>query len=316
MLPTFFQTQKKYLDFFFEQLDMEMAEKFLALLQNCSGTLIFSGVGKSGIIGKKLATTFLSTGTKALFLSPLDALHGDLGMVRKEDLFIFLSKSGKTSELLALVPYLRKKGAILTSWICEKNTKLEELSDMTVVFPFMQELCPHGLVPTTSPALQLIFGDILAVALMQKKNFGIQEYALNHPGGMIGKRSNKFVKDLMLEPPLAFKEETLESKLALFSDKKCGCLIIVDKQKTLCGIFTDGDLRRALQKEGSQILKKTFQELMSPSPEYVEKEHLAFFALNKMENPLKPITVLPVVENSKVIGILRMHDILQESLRG
>lgn len=318
MLKDFFQKQKQYLSHFFDTFDLSVAERILQVLVSCKGSFIFCGVGKSGIIAKKLATTFLSTGTKAFYLSPLDALHGDLGMVDKEDLFFFLSKSGKTQELLHLIPYIRKKKAKIISFICEKDSPLEKQSDISAILPLAQEACPYGMVPTTSSLLQLILGDSLAVALMEKKQFSLKDYALNHPGGTIGKRVIKKVKDLMLPfsaTPIVKEEDTLQQCLAEFSEKRCGCLIVVDDKFSLRGIFTDGDLRRALQKQGTNLLFSKIKDLMTPSPRYAQPEHLAFFALQQMENSSHPITVLPVVRESKVIGILRMHDVLQEGLR-
>ncbi len=309
-----FQKQKELLLHFFAHLDAAQAEKVLSLFFSCKGKFIFSGVGKSGFIAKKIAATFLSTGSKAFFLSPLDAFHGDLGMIEEGDLFIFLSKSGKTKELLDLIPHIRFKKALVVSWVCEEGSELEKNSDCSVLLPCFSELCSYDLVPTTSASLQLIFGDVLAIALMQKKRFQLKHYSLNHPGGTIGKRVSKKVKDLMVEAPLAFLEDSLQDSLSEFSEKKCGCLLIIDKKKSLQGIFTDGDLRRALQKEGPSLVYKKCKELMNPSPISVDPEELAFFALKKMENPKKPIMVLPVVKEKEVMGILRMHDILQEDL--
>ncbi len=309
-----FERQKAHLQYFFEKLDCIQAEKMLSLLFSCKGKIVFSGVGKSGLIAKKIAATFLSTGVKAFFLSPLDALHGDLGLVEKGDMVVFLSKSGKTEELLELSYHIRSKRALLASWVCEKDTELEKRSDHTVLLPCSGELCFYNMVPTTSTSLQLIFGDVMAISLMEKRQFQLDHYSWNHPGGILGKRVSKKVKDLMIEPPLAFMEDRLEDCLREFSEKKCGCLVIVDKKKSLQGIFTDGDLRRALQKDGPSFFYKTCKELMNPVPLSTDPEELAFFALKKMENPIKPIMVLPVIKDSQVVGILRMHDVLQEGL--
>ncbi|HXF28831.1 MAG TPA: CBS domain-containing protein, partial [Chlamydiales bacterium] len=181
-----------------------------------------------------------------------------------------------------------------------------------------RELCPFDMVPTTSTIVQLIFGDLLAIALMRLKGFTLEDFRHNHPAGRLGKRLLLTVKDVMISgagAPLISPAEVLINALPEFSGKKCGCLIVVDEEVKLLGIFTDGDLRRALQKHGAMVLHKTMKELMTPSARFIDPKMLAFDAMKQMEADQKrPITVLPVVDGGKVVGILRMHDIVQSGI--
>lgn len=315
-----FQTQKEYISHFFDNVDLEVTESIIQRILKCSGNIILTGVGKSGIIANKLAMTMLSTGTKAIFLSAIDALHGDLGIVSKEDLFMALSKSGETKEIIDLIPFVRKKGASIISIVSKKNSTLEKISDLSIYLPVKKEICPFNLVPTTSTAIQLIFGDVLAIELMRRKQFSLDQFAINHPSGNIGKRITLRVKDLMFtkdQIPLCFAKDRLIDVISILSEKRCGALIIVNEEKDLLGIFTDGDLRRAIQSEKEGFLYKKMQDLMTRSPKWVNEDLLAYDAMQEMEKDKnKLITVLPVLDSFlKVVGVLRMHDILQQGLR-
>ncbi|MFA5250887.1 MAG: KpsF/GutQ family sugar-phosphate isomerase [Parachlamydiales bacterium] len=314
-----FQKQRGLLDYFFKHLDLKKAELVFEHFFKCRGSLIFTGVGKSGIIANKLAMTMLSTGTKALYLSSADALHGDLGLVGREDIFICLSKSGETKELLDLVPSVRQKGAFLLSIVSNPLSSLAKVSDLFIDLPLQRELCPFNLAPTTSTALQLIFGDVLAVALMQKKAFSLDEYALNHPSGSIGKKLTLKVSDLMLKEndlPLVSLDLSVADALPILSAKRCGALLVVDEKRRLKGIFTDGDLRRALEQGRQGFLEKRLSDLMTRNFKSILADVLAVKALEKMEeDPQKPISVLPVVDQEqKVLGLVRLHDVLQAGL--
>lgn len=319
MIEELLQKQKKYMEYFFNHLDVGKVAKILEILQGCNGLLIFSGIGKSELIAKKIAFTMTSTGTPALFLSAINALHGDIGVVTSKDVFIMLSKSGESDELLHLVPYLRNKGATIISLICNSASRLAKASDYFLEIPLECELCPFGLAPTTSAIEQMLVGDILSVGLMRNKNFSLDEYAKNHPSGRIGRRITMKVKDLMLlgdDVPKCLPGDKLIKILVELSNKKCGCVLIIDENDTLLGIFTDGDLRRALEKDASLALEKTMKELMTTSARRVEPDKLAWEALQMMEaDQKKPVTVLPVVDSTgKVAGIIRMHDIIQSGL--
>ena len=320
MVANLFLTQKSYLDYFYEQIDIAKTEEILSELYKCSGTIIFTGVGKSGIIANKLAMTMLSTGTKAIYISPTDALHGDLGIVSKLDIIICLSNSGETKELISLVPYIKKKGAKLVSIVSKPNSTLAKLGDLYIDLPVKKEICPFNLAPTTSTTVQLIFGDVLAIELMRRKNFSIDDFAANHPGGSIGKLITLKVKDLMLkgnDVPFCKKDDLLVDVISVLSEKRCGCLIVVDDQYHLLGVFTDGDLRRSIEADKEKFLYKKLESLMSRNPKRIDEDSLAALAMQIMEkDPKKLITILPVLDKSgKVVGLIRMHDIIQEGLK-
>lgn len=316
MLKELFELNQRYLDHFFDQMDLTQAEELLQLLLKCEGTIFLTGIGKSGIVGKKIAVTMVSTGTKALYISPTDALHGDLGMVADKDLFLFLSKSGESEELLSLVPFIRNKGATPIAIVSTPNSRLEHACQLTVLLPLMKELCPFDLAPTTSATIQMIFGDVLTVAMMQTKKFSLNDYALNHPAGRIGKRISLKVSDLMVRGPRiprCHAEDLLSDILGELSSKACGCIIVVDETEVLVGIFTDGDLRRALQKYGSSVLSKSVGELMTLTPRTVQGNLLAWEAMKTMEaHQNQAITAMPVIDDQKrLMGLIKMHDILQ-----
>ena len=318
MMKSLFKTQQDYLNFFFEHIDYEKMEDILQKLLLCKGNIILTGVGKSGIIANKIAVTMLSTGTRALFIAPTDALHGDMGVVRKDDIVICFSKSGESKEILAMIPFIRKKGAEVISVVSNPDSSLAKEGDFFINLPLKRELCPFNLAPTTSPAIQLIFGDILTVALMRANHFTLDDYAINHPYGSIGKKIVLKVKDVMLkeeEVPFCSSKDLLIDVLSTLTEKRCGCLIIVDEEQHLVGIFTDGDLRRAIERDKKNFLYTEMKKLMTKNPKWIHEDVLAFEAMQEMEKKQKLVTILPVIDKSeKVIGIIRMHDILQQGI--
>lgn len=318
MLKTLFNEQRQYLNHFFESIDHVQTQKVLDRLLACKGVIILSGVGKSGHIAEKISTTFLSTGTRSYYLTPANALHGDIGFVTADDVFVCFSKSGGSQELIDLLPHVQKKGAATIAVVSALNSKLAKMCDLSIVLPVQREICPYDLAPTTSTAAQLIFGDCLAVGLMQAKKFSMSDFAANHPGGSLGRKITFKVADLMLKGadiPLCRPTDPLLDVLHELSLKRCGCLLIADAGGTLRGIFTDGDLRRAIQAKGPDALRKPLSELMTVSPKSISPDQLAFEAVKMMEeDPSRLITVLPVLEGGKVVGLIRMHDILQKEL--
>lgn len=319
MLKNLFEEQRKALGYFFDHVDSVGAHKILEALAGCQGIIFFTGIGKSSLIAKKVATTMNSIGIKALYLSPTNALHGDIGILSKDDIFVIFSKSGETEELLHLIPFLRNKGVFIISLVCQKESRLQRASDLSFVLPLEKELGPFELVPTTSSSIQLIFGDILAVGMIELKQIQIEQYRLNHPSGQIGKRTTLKVKDLMVQgkdTPLAAPTTALKDCIVELSEKKCGCLLIVDETTTLLGIFTDGDLRRALQKYGTDALNMNMESLMTLNPRSTDPEMLAYNAMRVMEEDQKrPITAMPVLsEDHKVLGLIKMHDIIQSGV--
>ncbi len=318
MIRELIDEQRRYLNAYFEQLDCAKAAVILQALQDCRGTIVLSGVGKSGHIAEKIAATFLSTGTKAFFLDPTHAVHGDLGYVMEQDVFLALSKSGESQELLELVPFVRKRGAKSIAIVSNEQSRLARACDLFISLPVERELCPFDLAPTTSTAVQLLFGDCMAVALMRAKHVTLNDFALNHPGGFIGRRISLRVEDLMLKGdgmPLCRPTDHLIDILPELTLKRCGCLLVVDEMQELKGIFTDGDLRRSLEMMGSSALESMVAELMTPRPRCTSSTMLAWEAMRQMEeDPSRLITVLPVIDNGRVVGLLRMHDILQAGL--
>lgn len=319
MLKELIENEKKYLDFFFDNLNLSALEEIFEVLKNCKGVIILTGVGKSGLIAKKIAATMTSTNTRAVFLSPMNAVHGDLGIVTDKDVFVFLSKSGESEELLNLIPSLRNKGVKLVAVVSNPKSHLVEACDHVMVLPVKRELCPYDMAPTTSTTVQMIFGDIMAVALMRLRNFSLDDFALNHPAGSIGKRITLKVKDLMLKGekiPTCPPSASLVDILVELSNKQCGCVLVVDDQKKLMGIFTDGDLRRSLQKKGPSALSETMETLMTRNPRQIDPEDLATKAIKTMETGLKnEITVLPVLDSERhVVGLIKLHDIIQTGI--
>lgn len=319
MLKELLEKQKLFLCHFFDTLDLQPIEKLIELLLSCKGMIFFTGVGKSGLIAKKIALTMVSTGTRAIYLSPTDALHGDLGMVSDQDIFIMLSKSGESDELMNLIPALHNKGAILVGVVCNSNSRLYGACHLKVILPFEYELCPFDMAPTMSTSFQLLFGDLVSVALMRQKSFGLDQYILNHPSGRIGKRMSLRVKDLMIQGqkiPFCFPTDLLTDVLVELSNKRCGCVLIVDSQKKLLGIFTDGDLRRVLQKKGSDILHSEMKDLMTVNPKFTNPDVLIWESMKKMEADYQNrISVLPVLDDQRcVAGLLHLHDAVQTGL--
>lgn len=281
------------------------------------GTVITTGVGKSGFIAQKIAATLMSTGTQAVFLSPGGALHGDLAVVKRGDVVLAFSKSGETQELLDLIPYFKERGARVAAFTSAEGSRLARASEIAVILPLQRELCPFDLAPTNSTVFQLLAGDVLAVALMHRKGIQKELFAMNHPGGLIGRRIALRVGELMVKGealPLCLPKQTLMELLPELSAKRCGCLIVRSEAGQLQGVFTDGDLRRALERLGSKALETKIENLMSKAPRTAQAGELAWDAMRRMEDPIRPVTALPVLQEGRVVGLIRMHDILQEDL--
>jgi len=316
-LQDLLQQQQQYVEHFFQNLNLVQVEEAVQSCLQCKGLLVLTGVGKSGIIAEKIAMTLISVGTRALFLPSVNFLHGDIGVISQDDIVVMLSKSGETSELLELVPHIRQKGSKLLSLVSDGESRLAKTSDQIVELPVEKELCPFDLAPTTSTAVQLLFGDLLAVALMREKGFGLEEYAQNHPSGSIGKKITLRVEDLMKkgdELPLCRPEDRLIDLLVELTNKKSGCLLAVGEDLELKGIFTDGDLRRALQERGSQTLEKPMSELMNSNPIQVAPTDLVYEATKKMQNK-RYVMMAPVTEKGRLVGLIHMHDIVHEGMK-
>ena len=281
--------------------------------QICSsnGRLIIAGIGKSGIVGRKIVATLNSTGTRSLFLHPVEAMHGDLGQVSRDDIFIALSNSGETDEICILLPSIRRIGCRIIAFTGSKNSTLASQSDIVIDVGVESEACSLGLAPTASTTAMLAMGDALAVVLLDKKHFKSSDFRMIHPGGTLGQRLAGQVKDLMLSGPslpLVSEGTSAQEAVKTVDRSKLGTTLVTNSQNKLSGIITDGDIRR-LVASGRTFLKLAAKEVMTKNPQTIAENSPTYDALNIMEQ--RQITVLPVVNSrQEVVGILHLHDIL------
>jgi arabinose-5-phosphate isomerase len=281
------------------------------LLAGASGRVVVSGMGKSGHVARKIAATFASTGTPAHFVHPAEASHGDLGMIVAGDAVLALSNSGETAELADLIAHTRRFALPLIGITARAQSALAQAADVALILPAAREACPLGLAPTTSTTMQMALGDALAVALLTRRGFGAADFRQIHPGGKLGARLRR-VRDLMhsgAEMPLAAPETKMAAALLLMTEKRFGCLGVVDAAGKLAGIVTDGDLRRAM---GPDLLDRAVASVMNPRPRTIAPEALAAEALHEMNGRGRMITSLFVVDAAGApIGILHIHDLLR-----
>ncbi|HXC66396.1 MAG TPA: KpsF/GutQ family sugar-phosphate isomerase [Nitrospiraceae bacterium] len=285
------------------------------MLYHCKGKVVVSGMGKSGLIGQKIAATMASTGTPSFFLHPAEGLHGDLGMLARRDVTIAISNSGETEEILRLLPYMERMGIPVVAIVGRKGSTLAKNSAVVLDVSVAEEACPMGLAPTASTTVALAMGDALAVALLEKRGFKEQDFAQFHPGGSLGRRLLVKVRDLMhkgQEVPQV-KEAVLGSEAILeMSAKKLGMTTVVDRAGALLGIITDGDLRRFLQ-EGGDFSKITAGALASRHPKMIGPDELAAKAVEMMER--YAITTLVVADSAKgIVGVVHLHDLLKHGI--
>lgn len=284
--------------------------KALDVLQNTKGYVIVTGMGKSGHIAHKIAATFASTGTPAFFVHPGEASHGDLGMLTQNDSVIAISNGGESRELSDILVYCKRFGIPLIAMTKNPESSLGKAGDILLKLPDSEEACPLGLAPTTSTTATIALGDVLAVALMERKGFSKTDYKQRHPGGKLGAVLRK-VSDLMHkgnEMPLVSTEASMQEALLTMTSKMLGCVGIIDNDGKLQGIITDGDLRRCLE---PNVLTKKVSEVMTRNPKTIAPDVLAVEALNTMNNTGKGITQLFVIENDKPIGVIHIHDCLR-----
>uniref|UniRef100_A0A2N9IKV3 SIS domain-containing protein n=1 Tax=Fagus sylvatica TaxID=28930 RepID=A0A2N9IKV3_FAGSY len=317
-LLNLFKSQQSHLNFFFQNLSLPQTLAFTHTLLSSTGTIFFSGVGKSGFVAHKISQTLVSLGIRSSFLSPVDALHGDIGILSSRDVVVLFSKSGNTEELLRLVPCVRAKGAYLVSLTSIQGNSLAAVCDMNVHLPLERELCPFDLAPVTSTAIQMVFGDTVAIALMAARNLTRDEYAANHPAGRIGKSLIFKVKDVMKkqdELPVCKEGDLIMEQLVELTSKGCGCLLVIDHDYHLIGTFTDGDLRRTLKATGEAIFKLTVGQMCNRKPRIVNPEAMAVDAMKKMEAPPSPVQFLPVIDHQNIlIGIVTLHGLVSAGL--
>ena len=294
-------------------------ERAIELLAACRGKVVTVGVGKSGNIAQKVAATLTSTGTMAVFLHPSDALHGGIGMVTGEDVALVLSNSGETAEVVALLPFLQHRRTPVIAVVGNLNSTLAKRATVVLDASVEQEACPLNLAPTTSTTVALAIGDALAMTLMQVKRLTPEDFALNHPGGRLGKRLTLKVCDLMHggdECPGVATDAPLLEVVREISRGGLGAVNVLDASGRLVGIVTDGDVRRTLQTANlSELDKLKSEAMMTRDPVVVSPEMLAHAALQLMENRPSQISVLPVVEEGgRCVGLLRLHDIVRSGL--
>jgi arabinose-5-phosphate isomerase len=295
--------------------DHEVA-RAIDMLCECEGKVIVTGIGKSGIIGQKIAQTLTSTGTVAVFVHPSDALHGGLGVVAGEDVVIALSNSGETDELLAILPSIRARGCRVISIVGNTDSTLASQSDALLDASVDKEACPLNLAPTASTTVALAIGDALAMTLMESKGLTQTDFALNHPAGRLGKRLTLSVRDLMHDSPNISPEASWLDVVKAISKNALGAVNVVDGDSKLLGIVTDGDLRRTIERTSPDDLSAiTAESMMTSSPVTARPEMLAFDALKLMEDRPSQISVLPVVDvDGRSVGLLRLHDIVRSGL--
>ena len=278
---------------------------------NCTGKIIVMGLGKSGHIADKIAATFASTGTSAFFIHPSEAIHGDLGMIDKEDVVLVLSNSGETEEIVSLIPVIKGMGIKIIALTGNKESKLSNEADIHIHVLVKEEACPMNLAPTASTSAALAMGDAIAVALLEKRGFTKEDFAKSHPGGSLGKQLLLSVEDIMHtgdEIPKVYETDKLASGLIEMSEKALGMTVIINEKDDLVGIFTDGDLRRTLESK-IDIQNTNMKEVMKKNPYIIKKETLAYNAVAKIQE--KKITSLIVVDGKKVIGALNIHDLFR-----
>ncbi|RKX59523.1 MAG: KpsF/GutQ family sugar-phosphate isomerase [Thermodesulfobacteriota bacterium] len=304
------EIEKQGLEEVIKNLD-EAFEKAIDLILESKGRVVVSGIGKSGLIGRKISATLSSTGTPSFFLHPVEALHGDLGMVTQDDILLAISYSGNTLEICELAAILKRRGIKIISFTGGINSTLAKLSDVVINVKINREACPFNLAPTTSTTATLALGDALAICLFELKGLSSEDFRRNHPGGSLGERLKVRVKEIMLTDekiPVVPVSTPLESAIEEINRKKLGCVLIVNNLGNLIGIITDGDLRRIFLKYGTYKGIKV-EEVMTKNPKIIEENRLASEALELMEKHL--ITVLPVInQDEKLVGILHLHDIL------
>jgi len=287
------------------------------LIFGAKGRVVVTGMGKSGLIARKIAATMSSTGTPAVFMHPSDAVHGDIGMVQRNDVILFVSKSGDTEEIRQLLPTVRHLGVKVVSMVGNSNSYLGKNSDIVLDVSVKEEACPYDLAPTASTTATLAMGDALAITLLQKRNFTIEDFALFHPGGILGKQLLLTVESLMVsgaDIPVVKDHVPLTDAIVVISSKRLGATCVVGDNGTLLGIITDGDLRRLLQKT-SNIANLTAGQAMTKNPKTVRREILAVRALDVMES--FKITQLVVIDEAhRPVGMIHLHDLVKAGLGG
>lgn len=289
----------------------ENIEKVVELILDSKGKVVITGIGKSGLIGKKIASTLASTGTHAIFMNSAEGLHGDLGMISAGDVVIAISNSGNSEEVLSLLPSIKRIGAFLVAMTGNKNSPLGREAQYILNIGIEKEGCPLNLAPMASATSTLVMGDALAAILIKRRNFKPENFAIYHPGGTLGRRLLMKVKDVMHggdRLPLVSYNSTVDELILTMTKKRLGAVCVMNEEK-MVGIITEGDLRRALAHKEKFFAMKA-EDIMTRNFTQVDENIMAIEALDVMENRESQISVLPVMKDGKLIGIVRVHDLL------
>ncbi len=304
-----------------QKLNGEVVKKLLAIYEHLTrenASLIFCGVGKSGIVAKKLASTFSSLGLHSYFLHPTEALHGDLGRVRSTDAIVFISKSGTTEEILKLLPFISIPKHLRISLLGNMSNAISDQCEVVLDVSVEKEACLNNQAPTTSSTLAMAMGDAMAVLWESFVGLSKENFAINHPGGILGKSLRIKVKDLSIsshECPLLKSKSTLQDVILAMTKFPVGGAAVVDDNNELLGILVEGDIRRTLAKNNHDGLNTLVETIMNKVPISVQENDLANKALDLMENGQRQIQVLPVLSGKKFVGFLRLHDLIKEGFK-
>lgn len=291
-------------------------EKAVDIIFNARGRVVVTGMGKSGLVGKKIAATLASTGTPAFFMHPAEASHGDLGMVTSRDVIIAISNSGETDEIMDLIPFLKRFNVSVLSMTGNPNSTLSRAADVNLDVSVKEEACPLGITPTASTTATLAMGDAVAVALLVKRGFRQEDFASFHPAGSLGKKLFIRVKDLMHKGdalPVIGPSASVMDAVMVISSKRLGIAIVAGTDGKILGVVTDGDVRRGIQKWGKDFFDMKAEEVMSTNPRSILEGELAAKALSVMESNSITSLVVPDTEG-KALGIIHLHDILKEGI--
>jgi arabinose-5-phosphate isomerase len=327
LVQKLFSQQHEMITHFFQNINYEDCTEVMNHIIHCDGMVLISGVGKSGSIAMVFSDFLVSMGIRSRFLSPVNALHGDIGIVCEKDVFIFISKSGETEELKLIMPFIKNRRAFTISLVCNKNSSLAKASDLGIELPLLRELCPYGMAPVTSSILQMIFGATISIACMNKTGLSLDMYARNHPGGAIGRSLCLQAKDVMLTEFPKCGGKTLLKK-AFVNMSVCGAVVVLDEETNkLLGMFTDGDLRRCLKNKPENddeltprpdasydsLMKTPLSELVKKSPFTVKKEEMAKTVLGTMQaNKIHQMVVVDF--NGDVAGLILERDLIRLGL--
>jgi arabinose-5-phosphate isomerase len=290
--------------------------KAVEIIHNSKGRVVVTGMGKSGLVGRKIAATLASTGTPSFFMHPAEASHGDLGMVTEDDVVIAISNSGETDEVLKLIPYLKYFNVKIIALTGNPQSTLAKQADAVLDVSVKEEACPFGFIPTASTTATLAMGDALAVALIMRNGFKKEDFAFFHPGGSLGKRMLTKVKELMHtgdELPVSYPDTVMLDAVLEISSKRLGVVVIVNENKKILGIITDGDVRRGVQRYGKELFELKASQIMTINPKTINEEELAAVALSTMQKYSITSLVVPDSEGT-LKGLIHIHDILKKGI--